>query len=60
MKVKPMINYKKIVENIIDECGEQLGDWEENFINDMFMQTYSFTDGQKEKILEINKKYRKS
>ena len=54
-----MLNYGKIVESIVEECSGRLNDWEEGFINDMFTQTYPFTDPQKEKILKINEKYRK-
>lgn len=50
------MNHKKIVERIIETSQDKLNTWELDFISDMHQQEYPFTDGQKEKILQINRK----
>jgi len=51
------INYKAIVESLSELYSDKFNDWESDFINAMMFKE-TFTDKMKEKIIQINRKYR--
>ncbi|MFW9871967.1 MAG: anaerobic ribonucleoside-triphosphate reductase [Candidatus Thorarchaeota archaeon] len=54
------IKYSHIVEKLV-EISDRFNDWELGFICDMYNnRDDSFSEREKEKILELNNKYRKS
>jgi len=57
------LNYVNILDNIVELAGDQLNEWESNFISDIMIKysDYSYlSDKQKSTILKIQEKYLRS
>ncbi len=53
------LNYKKILERLVEESSEHLTDWEHDFITNVLYQWHGeYTEKQKETIIKINRKIR--
>lgn len=54
------MNYKAIIERIVETSQDHLNDWELDFISDMYdkhvSKNWNLTEGQQNKILQINRK----
>ncbi|GEM_PF-4244840 len=51
------INHHAIVESLIELYSEKFNNWESDFLNNMLTQE-SYSDKMKDKIIELNRKYR--
>lgn len=50
-------DFRNILQNIIDLKSDELNDWESDFVNSLFVQSWPLTDKQKDIILKLNRKY---
>jgi len=55
------LNYSKIVQRLFEEQSDKLNSWESGFIEDLYLnwESEGYTDAQKEKIIQINRKVRR-
>ena len=50
-------DFDAIIERIIKLKSDELNDWESGFMDSVFNQDWELTENQKDKILQIHRKY---
>jgi len=50
-------DFDAIIERIINLKSDELNEWESDFMNSVYTQDYELTENQKNKILQIHRKY---